>query len=142
MKKIDTRIINQLVTICLFLFVGVASHAQNSIDEMVENISTLGSSKYTSVVDRDPKTRQINKVVKVLQVPGLQADKLRKAFLKEKDEGSFSHSKNDKEETMTLTVESPKRVRIYMLRMEMSGQYNYSSAKVTVIVKNNTRGDR
>ena len=115
---------------------GIAVQAQNSIDEQVDNISTLGSSKFTSVVDRDPKTRQINKVVKVLQVPGIQVGKLRKAFLKEKDSGNFSHTKDNREETMTLTVESSERVRIYMLRMETLGQYSYSSGKVTVIVKN------
>lgn len=132
----DTRIFNRLVTLCLFLLMGIAVQAQNSIDEQVDNISTLGSSKFTSVVDRDPKTRQINKVVKVLQVPGIQVGKLRKAFLKEKDSGNFSHTKDNREETMTLTVESSERVRIYMLRMETLGQYSYSSGKVTVIVKN------
>ncbi|MBP5388194.1 MAG: DUF5024 domain-containing protein [Prevotella sp.] len=133
----DTKIIKQLVTLCLFLLMGIVAQAQNSIDEQVDNISTLGSSKFTSVVDRDPKTRQINKVVKVLQVPGIQVGKLRNAFLKEKDSGNFSHTKDSREETMTLTVESPKRIRIYMLRMEMLGQHAYSSGKVTVIVKNN-----
>ena len=133
----DTKIIKKLITLCVCLLLGITAQAQNSIDELVENISTLGSSKFTSVVDRDPKTRQVNKVVKVLQVPGIQTSKLRKAFLKEKDSGNFSHTKNDREETMTLTVESPGRVRIYMLRMEMQSQYTYSSAKVTVIVKNN-----
>lgn len=132
----DTRIFNRLVTLCLFLLMGIAVQAQNSIDEQVDNISTLGSSKFTSVVDRDPKTRQINKVVKVLQVPGIQVGKLRKAFLKEKDSGNFNHTKDNREETMTLTVESSERVRIYMLRMETLGQYSYSSGKVTVIVKN------
>lgn len=132
----DTRIINRLVTLCLFLLMGIAAQAQNSIDELVDNISTLGSSKFTSVVERDPKTKRINKVVKVLQVPGIQVGKLRKAFLKEKDSGNFSHTKDNREETMTLTVESSERVRIYMLRMETYGQYTYSSGKVTVIVKN------
>jgi len=132
----DTRIINRLVTLCLFLLMGIAAQAQNSIDELVDNISTLGSSKFTSVVERDPKTRRINKVVKVLQVPGIQVGKLRKVFLKEKDSGNFSHTKDNREETMTLTVESSERVRIYMLRMETHGQYTYSSGKVTVIVKN------
>lgn len=124
-----------MISLCLSLFIGTAAQAQNSIDELVENISTLGSSKFTSVVDRDPKTRQVNKVVKVLEVPGVQASKLRNAFLKEKDSGSFSHSRDGHEETMTLTTESRDKVRIYMLRTELHGQHTYGSAKVTVIAK-------
>ena len=124
-----------MISLCLSLFIGTAAQAQNSIDELVENISTLGSSKFTSVVDRDPKTRQVNKVVKVLEVPGVQASKLRNAFLKEKDSGSFNHSRDGHEETMTLTTESRDKVRIYMLRTELHGQHTYGSAKVTVIAK-------
>ena len=131
----NSRILKILISLCLSLFIGVSAQAQNSIDELVENISTLGSSKFTSVVDRDPKTRQVNKVVKVLEVPGVQASKLRKAFLKEKDSGSFSHSKDGHEETMTLTTESRDKVRIYMLRTEILGSHVYGTAKVTVIAK-------
>ncbi len=135
----DTRIVRKLVALCFFFFIGVGSHAQNSIDEIVENFSTLGSSRFTSVVDRDPKTRKIIKVVKVLEVQRHQTDKLRKVFLREKDNGSFSHVKDGREETMTLTVESPERVRIYMLRTEQTNPRFYGPAKVTIIVKNNTR---
>ena len=130
-----SRIIKILISFCVSLFIGVSAQAQNSIDELVENISTLGSSKFTSVVDRDPKTRQVNKVVKVLEVPGVQASKLRKAFLNEKDSGSFSHSRDGHEETMTLTTESHDKVRIYMLRSEILSSHVYGSAKVTVIAK-------
>ena len=131
----NCRILKIIISLCLSLFIGTAAQAQNSIDELVENISTLGSSKFTSVVDRDPKTRQVNKVVKVLEVPRVQASKLRNAFLKEKDSGSFSHSRDGHEETMTLTTESRDKVRIYMLRTEILGSHVYGSAKVTVIAK-------
>lgn len=135
----DTRTIRKLVALCFFFLMGVASHAQNSIDEMVENFSTLGSSRFTSVVDRDPKTRKITKVVKVLEVQRHQTGKLRNSFLREKDNGSFSHVKDGREETMTLTVESPGRVRIYMLRTEETNPRFYGPAKVTIIVKNSAR---
>lgn len=131
----DYRIFKIIVSLCLFLLLGSTAQAQNSIDELVNNISTLGSSKFTSVVERDPKTRQVSKVVKVLEVPGIQAKKLRNAFLNEKENGNFSLSKDDREETMTLTTESRNKVRIYMLRTQMLGQHTYSSAKVTVIAK-------
>ena len=110
----DTRTIRKLVALCFFFLMGVASHAQNSIDEMVENL-------------------------KVLEVPRHQTGKLRNAFLREKDNGSFSHVKDGREETMTLTVESPGRVRIYMLRTEETNPRFYGPAKVTIIVKNSAR---
>ena len=134
-QNMDYRIFKIIVSLCLFLLLGLTAQAQNSIDELVNNISTLGSSKFTSVVERDPKTRQENKVVKVLEVPGIQVNKLRNAFLNEKENGNFSHSKDGREETMTLTTESRDKVRIYMLRTQMLGQHTYSSAKVTVIAK-------
>lgn len=122
-------------TLCASLLFAVAAQAQNSIDNLVDDFSTLGSSKFTSVVERNPKTRQVVKVVKVLEVPGIQVGKLRNAFLKEKNTGNFSYSKDGHEETMTLTTETRKKVRIYMLRTQMAGQYAYSSAKVTLIAR-------
>ena len=125
----------KLLAIGLFLLIGATASAQNRIDELVENHSSTGFSTFTSVVDRDPETRRINKVVKVLQIPGYQANAFRQAFLKEKDTGNFGHKKDGQDETMTLTVETKNRVRIYMLQMKMAGGITCSSAKVTIIVK-------
>ncbi|MBR1448457.1 MAG: DUF5024 domain-containing protein [Prevotella sp.] len=121
-----------LLLCCLWLTMPVS--AQNSIDKMVENYSTVGSSKYTSVVERDPDTRQVQKVVKVLQVPGHQTGQFRAAFMKEKETGTFTHQQQDDEQTLTLTCETPQQARIYMLRL--SGRHtHYHSGKVTIIVK-------
>ncbi len=127
--------IKMISTLCVSLLFAVAAQAQNSIDNLVDDFSTLGSSKFTSVVERNPKTRQVVKVVKVLEVPGIQAGKLRNAFLKEKDTGSFSHAKDGHEETMTLTTETREKVRIYMLRTQMAGKHAYGPAKVTLIAR-------
>lgn len=117
--------------LCLWLVMPVG--AQNRIDKMVENYSTVGSSTFTSVVERDPSTRQVQKVVKVLQVPGHQTDQFRTAFLKERKSGTFVQQQQDNEQTMTLTCETSKQVRIYMLRLE--GRLHYRSGKVTILVK-------
>lgn len=127
--------IRTFFALCLLMLIGTTVSAQNRIDELVENHSTLGSSKFTSVVDRDPETRKVNKVVKVLQIPGHQANAFQKAFLKERNTGSFGQKKDGQDETMTLTVETKERVRIYMLQMKMAGGVSCTSAKVTIIVK-------
>ena len=94
----------QLIAFLLCCFAAVLPcHAQNSIDELVENFSTLGSAKFTSVVDRDPKTTR-------------------------QQDGDVL--------TMTVTQESPRQLRIYMLRLV--GRHTYHSAKVIIIVKMKT----
>ena len=127
----------QLIAFLLYCFAAVLPcHAQNSIDELVENFSTLGSAKFTSVVDRDPKTRRVLKVVKELQLQGLQAGKFKKAFEDESRNGSTTRQQDGDVLTMTITQESPRQLRIYMLRLV--GRHTYHSAKVIIIVKMKT----
>ena len=63
---------NTKLMFLIWLLAGMTAlapcHAQNRIDKLVENFSTLGSAKFTSVVDRDPKTGQVQKVVKELRL--------------------------------------------------------------------------
>ncbi len=113
----------------LLFMIAVSGWAQNSIDRVVEDFSTVGSSTFTSVVERDPDTHKVKKVVKVLTVPGHQAGKIRDAFIKEKDTGSFMQQQQGRELTMTLTCENARQARIYMLRRSAS------SGKVTIIIK-------
>ncbi len=127
----------QLIAFLLCCFAGVLPcHAQNSIDELVENFSTLGSAKFTSVVDRDPKTRRVLKVVKELQLQGVQAGKFKKAFEDESHNGSTTRQQDGDVLTMTVAQESPRQLRIYMLRLV--GRHTYHSAKVIIIVKMKT----
>lgn len=133
MKDMITFAKYLVLVLVLCLGGAVPAGAQNSIDKMVENYSTVGSSKFTSVVERDPETHQIQKVVKVLQVPGHQAARFRKAFIAEKETGTFTQQQQDNEQTLTLTCETPQQARIYMLRL--TGRHAYHSGKVTIIVK-------
>lgn len=113
----------------LLLMVVIPGRAQNSIDRMVEDYSTVGTSSFTSVVERDPKTRQVKKVVKVLTLPGHQTSQFHDAFLKEKATGTFTEQQQSGMQTLTLTCEKPAQTRLYMLRR------NNSIGKVTIIVK-------
>ena len=55
-----------LCTLAL-LFTSLGLFAQNAIDKAVDEYSSIGNSKFTSAVERDPQTRKVLKVVKVLQ---------------------------------------------------------------------------
>ena len=125
-----------VITLMLCLFAATTAMAQNKIDKQMEQISTVGSATFTSAVERDPDTRQVLKVVKVLKISGGSANKLYKAFMDERDSGSFSEQNTETERTLTLTCESKKQVRIYMLHL--TGRY-YSHAQCTAIIKNKAK---
>ena len=72
--------IRRLILI-LFFTLGtlLAAMAQNSIDRQVERYSAIGQSRFTSAVERDPRTRRVQKVVKVLELydKGVKASLMR-----------------------------------------------------------------
>lgn len=131
------------------LCTSLALSAQNAIDKAVDEYSSIGKSTFTSAVERDPQTRKVLKVVKVLQPTDLTINKLRRAFLDEQENGKFSIVSNDKEETMTLTVENEKENRVYMLQYvnrepfpeiggvvhTRSSYASFTDGKVTIIIK-------
>ena len=124
------------ILLCMLgmLFTTLAISAQNSIDKAVDEYSSIGKSTFTSAVERDPKTRKVLKVVKVLQPTDITINKLRKAFLQEKENGQFSIMVNDEEETMTLTVENEKENRVYMMQYTNRGA-SFANGKVTIIIR-------
>lgn len=107
-------------------------YAQNSIDEVVDNFSTVGSSTYTSAIERDPQTRQVVKVVKTLETRGKVVNDLINAFNKERETGSFSRKEEDDEVTMILATENKGGNRVYMLQYRDRG---YSWGKTTIIIR-------
>ncbi len=65
MSKKDTGMKNRLfIIISLLLCNSAAMTAQNKIDALVETCSAVGNTSFTSVVERDPATRKVKKVVK------------------------------------------------------------------------------
>ena len=121
------------IIICLSICYSVFAWSQNSIDKLVENFSTLGSAKMTSVVDRDPKTNRVLKVVKELELPGVQVSKFQNAFEKESQKGVSSIQQDGEQSTITITQKSPSQIRIYMLRKV--GRPIAHSAKVIILIK-------
>lgn len=124
------------VLLCMLgmLFTTLAISAQNSIDKAVDEYSSIGKSTFTSAVERDPKTRKVLKVVKVLQPTDMSINKLRKAFLQEQENGQFSIMVNGEEETMTLTVENEKENRVYMMQYA-NRRTSFTNGKVTIIIR-------
>ena len=124
------------------LLVGLAASAfsQNSIDRLVENHSSVGQSKFTSAVERDPKTRKIQRVVKVLELTNADISRFAAAFRREAATGDFTEWRTDDGLMLVLTVRGKGQNRVYM--MKCTGPYaygrkatRYSFTKITVIVK-------
>ena len=126
--------LKMLICTLALLFTSLGLSAQNAIDKAVDEYSSIGNSKFTSAVERDPQTRKVLKVVKVLQPTNITINKLRRAFLEEQKNGQFSLVTNEEEETMTLTIENSKENRVYMMQYMHRGA-SFTNGKVTIIIK-------
>ena len=129
-----------VLTIVLLAGIAAGAAAQNVIDWMVDDFSSRSSSRFTSAVERDPRTRNVRKVVNVLELRDIGIDKFIDAFRREAATGNFTEKRAEGSLTLMLTVRGARQNRIYMLRC--TGPYAwrrsetlYNSAKVTVIVK-------
>ncbi len=114
--------------------------AQNSIDNLVNRYSANSTSKYTSAVKRNAKTRAVEKVVKVLEFNYGSVKSFVDAFKQEAKQGDFSEQKEGDDLIMSLTVRESNRNRIYMLKVDdfyayNTIRYNHLHCCVTTIVK-------
>ena len=89
----------------MLVAVAVTSAAQNSIDRLVENFSSVGNSTFTSAVERDSKTHRIKKVVKKLTLEGKPSRELRKAFEDEAHTGALTERNENGETVLLLTTQ-------------------------------------
>lgn len=125
---------NTIIAIVLTLMMGAAeASAQNRIDKMLEHISGSGINTFTSVVERDPSTRKVTKVVKMLKTTSMNVEVFRDAFKAEAHTGTFQEILSGNQVTMVLTVVQKNTTRVYMLTYDkrMKG----FDASVTAIVK-------
>jgi hypothetical protein len=134
------KIRKTIITVLMLFAAMVNATAQNSIDEMMDNYSSCGNSKYTSAVERDANTHQILKVVKVLELTYSGIDEFIAAFRRESKKGNFTEKQDAKTLTLMITVKGERHNRIYM--MQCTGAYmpgkrhtKYQKAKITVIIK-------
>lgn len=107
-----------LITLLLAVCAVVTAAAQNRIDKLTSEFSSSGGS-YTSVVERNPDTRKIRKVVKELTMDSSPSVKKRfeQAF---RDEGKnwtlINLNQNTDKHTMILTVGTKESTCVYMMR--------------------------
>lgn len=119
------------IIISSLLFCCTAMMSQNKIDALVEQCSTVGYTKFTSVVERDPETRKVKKVVKMLTIPYNDVPTFKSAFEKEKHTGQYIVTNECNINSHMLITMTKQRIRIYMLEYE-----RYKSGNVTIIINN------
>lgn len=122
----------RILSFIIALWMAVTMQAQNSIDRMVDNYSSVGGSTFTSAVQRNPKTRRVEKVVKRLEADNNQSHNLVSTFLQEaKKHSNTTTRKSDGQVTIILTEETAKANRIYMIKYDEKTRLN---VVVTIII--------
>ncbi len=118
------------------LLATVTVSAQNRIDRFVDNESTIGRSKFTSVVERDPETREVVRVVKVRELSkGIDISACEETFEAERNTGRFAHTVDGGRHTLHLVVEGKRQDRIYMLQYTGKRPMQATDGKVTIVVR-------
>ncbi len=131
MSKIITGMKNRLfVFISLLLCNSAAMTAQNKIDALVETCSSTGNTSFTSVVERDPATRKVKKVVKMLSITNNDVPKFRSAFESESGTGQYIVNSNNDSNSYMLITGNRHKTRIYMLEYRRN-----RDGSVTIIIK-------
>ena len=112
--------------------------AQNTIDRLVDQYSAVGNSKYTSVVQRNPETGKVIRVVKTLYLPHQSVAKFKNAFQNEANTGDNYTETNGNTVTSTLIVNKQQNTRVYTLRYNKNREPN-TRAQTTIIIKYNPK---
>lgn len=121
-----------ILTLVFFCMV-INANAQNKIDEIVEDFSVPGTSTFSSVVERNPKTRKVVKVVKVLQLANISGfPAIKDAFDEEGKNGNLLTQTDRETTTVTITQENKSEIRIYSFSYETRTKRN---GVVTIIIK-------
>lgn len=122
------------LSVVLMALSCLMASAQNSIDRMVEQYSTLGGSSFVTAVKRNPKTHKVEKVVKRLTASGLRTQHFIDTFKEEaRRQKDVVTTTADGYTTMIVTVEGAKQNRIYTLRYP-SKERPYPDVTVTIII--------
>ena len=114
--------------IFLTAMLSLNAMAQNAVDRMVENFSTIGEARFTSAIERNPQTREVVKVVKTLRVGSPNDRTLRKGFLNESKLHDSTTSVSNGHKSVIFSEETNDAARVYMLK------YDDDYAEVTIIV--------
>lgn len=123
-----------ILALLFALLITATVSAQNAVDKMMEAYSTVGWSSYTMAVQRNPKTKKVEKVVKRLQISAAKGHTFIQTFRDEAAKSTNSSiNKQHGEETTIFTEETAKASRIYMMKRPDSRAL--TSATITVIIQ-------
>lgn len=120
-----------ILLLVLVIYAGLTVGAQNSIDRYVDKLSGRGVVSVTSIVERDPKTRRVVKVIKTVKVIDRSAIEAWDLFDKEADSGTVIESRQDGQYTRILAVQDGKTSRIYKIKASVPKS---SVFEITIIV--------
>lgn len=124
------------ITIIFALILAMSLWGQNSIDRMVEDFSTTGSSSFTSAVQRNPKTRAVENVVKKLETNRRSnVEEIISTFKQEIKKHSYTTEKKGGIVSIVFTVESVKDNRLYMLRYADGRAPNWAEVNIIISMK-------
>ena len=118
----------QIVMIFLTAMLSLNVMAQNAVDRMVEEFSSVGQARFTSAIERNPQTREVVKVVKTLRLESPSDRKLRNGFLQEAKNHDSNTTVANGRNTVIFSEETRQSARVYMLK------YNDDHAEATIIV--------
>ncbi len=122
----------KIIFVLITLVVPLMAMAQNSVDERIGKISTVGNSNFSSIVQRDPQTHKVEKVVKKLTVGRVNSQELINCFNKEAKLNKTTNTTcSDGIVTTIFTTSNAKNDRIYMMQHD---NYRYVPHEVTVTV--------
>lgn len=129
-----------LFTFALAVGFALSVSAQCSIDKIVEDYSAIGQSKFTSAVERDPKTRKVVKVVKMLELNGSNGKHLISAFEQEAKRYNSALTTSGGKRSGMFHIETNRQHRIYTLLCDQPYNINsrrttYARITVTIIIK-------
>lgn len=121
--------------ICMLLCT-VTVMGQNALDDAINDFKAVGEAEFSSVVERDPQTHQILRVVKKLEIEGKAAAELVKLFKEEaaKADKTFEKEKID-HYIRSFTEIKGKQTRIYSIEYEGYDKF-IREAELTIIIKN------
>lgn len=124
----------KMIFVLITLVIPLIAMAQNSVDEMMGKYSTVGSSEYSSIIQRNSKTHEVEKVVKKLVVDGVNSKKIINCFNKEAKQNKTTNTSRSNDVVTTIfTVSNAKSNRIYMMKYD--DEDYYPEVSVTIIVK-------
>lgn len=118
----------QIVMIFLTAMLSLNAMAQNAVDRMVEEFSSVGEARFTSAIERNPQTREVVKVVKTLRLESPGDRKLRNGFLQEAKNHDSNTTVANGRNTVIFSEGTHKSAHVYMLK------YDDDYAEVTIIV--------